>query len=137
MPHAQCPTEVHGARPGTGPTTIAPDRTRDLSTFCVRPTICLRKARAVIGTRSGDTSVSRTTQTRLRNVHDEQRTTWTERYLMDGRTPSAHLRPVFERFKSWLRDIYEQRNPVGPAIPLEIGEWQQPITDIWCVRPSQ
>ena len=58
-------------------------------------------------------------------VAEEHRAQWAtgaERYLMEGRGPSADLRPVFERFKAWLFDIYKHLDRTAQPVPPEVRE---------------
>ena len=43
-----------------------------------------------------------------------------ERYLAEGQAPSIGLRAVFERFKSWMLEIYQHLNNIGSPINPEV-----------------
>lgn len=47
-----------------------------------------------------------------------------ERYLRDGKAPSEELKPLFEKFKKWLTDIYQslKGSPVEKKVSPEIKE---------------
>lgn len=42
-----------------------------------------------------------------------------ERYLAEGKAPVSHLQKVFEKFKTWLTEIY--KNIVGSEIDIELS----------------
>jgi hypothetical protein len=65
------------------------------------------EARRWLGLKDGE-SIQRT--------HHEQWARGTEAYLMEGRAPSAAMRSVFARFRSWLVAIY--RNLAGLNVTL-------------------
>lgn len=46
----------------------------------------------------------------------------TERYLADGKSPSIELQGVFERFKTWLLDIYKDLRNLNVEINPEMRE---------------
>jgi len=48
--------------------------------------------------------------------HHEQFAGQMERYLMEGKAPSEKLKPMFQRFKSWLMLVYKQMDKIGVRI---------------------
>lgn len=51
---------------------------------------------------------------------EEQRTRAVEAYLMEGRSPSTRLAPVFERFRKWLQDVYKSVKALKVNITPEV-----------------
>ncbi|MBF0561094.1 MAG: hypothetical protein HQL37_03550 [Alphaproteobacteria bacterium] len=54
--------------------------------------------------------------------HEEQFARAFERYLYEGRAPTPRLAGVFERFRSWLLDIYQHLKGSGTALPDSIRD---------------
>ena len=52
----------------------------------------------------------------IQKEHHEKFAQQMERYMMEGKAPSAELKPVFQRFKSWLMLVYKQLDVLGAKL---------------------
>lgn len=52
-----------------------------------------------------------------------------ERYLAEGKAPTPKLKPVFERFKGWLTDIY--KSITGSDIDIRLNNEVRGVFDRW------
>ncbi len=58
----------------------------------------------------------------IKRVHHEKFARAFEAYLMEGKAPSADLRPAFSRFRAWLISIYKQIRALAVDLNPEIRE---------------
>lgn len=76
----------------------------------------------------------------MTNAQHEKLARWGERYMMAGESPSAELRPVFDRFRSWLVDIYKgaKRAILGPGYNPEMrGVMDRMLASTEAIKTAQ
>lgn len=56
----------------------------------------------------------------IKDEHHEKWARWFEAYLMEGKAPSEALKPAFDRFKLWLKNIYQTFTSLGAELSPEI-----------------